>query len=221
MVDSSIGGKTGVNYGGIKNILGTFHQPELVCIDPKFLKSLDKKQIYSGIGEVIKYGLISDPKILDILTKNYNCIIQLKDMDLISNIIYQSCLVKKNFIEKDMFDTGYRNILNFGHTLGHIIESKYQIQKITHGESVINGMFLSLKLSIYKKIISDKNYNSIIAIFNQLQIKNNYKLYKSDIEKVNFDKKTTNNSIRFILLENIGSPIICDDISVKDILKIL
>ena len=221
MVDSSIGGKTGVNYEGVKNVLGAFHQPQLVCIDPLFLKSLDKKQIYSGIGEVIKYGLISDPKILDNLIKNYNCIIQVKDLDLISNIIYQSCLAKKLFIEKDVLDEGYRNILNFGHTLGHIIESKYQLQGITHGESVINGMFLSLKLSHYKKIISDKNYSSIMDIFNKLEIKHNYKLEKSDLEKINFDKKTTNNSIRFILLESIGCPMICDDISIKDILKII
>ncbi len=221
MVDSSIGGKTGVNYEGVKNVLGSFHQPELVCIDPLFLKSLNEKQIYSGLGEVIKYGLISDSKILDNLIKNYNCIIQVKDIDLISNIIYQSCLVKKLFIEKDVLDEGYRNILNFGHTLGHIIESKYQFQNITHGESIINGMFLSLKLSINKKIISDKNYSLIMDIFNKLEIKNNYKLEKSDIEKINFDKKTTNNSIRFILLENIGCPMICDDISIKDILKIV
>ena len=221
MVDSSIGGKTGVNYNGIKNMLGTFHQPELVCIDPKFLNSLDEREVYSGIGEIVKYGLISDQKILSTLIENYNCIIQLKKMDLITDIIYQSCLVKKKFIEKDVLDKGYRNILNFGHTLGHIIESKYQFQSITHGESIMNGMFLSLQLSMYKKIISNKNYNSILSIFNNLKIKNNYKLNKSDIEKINFDKKTNDDRIRFILLKNIGCPIICDDILIEDILAII
>ena len=117
MVDSSIGGKTGVNYKGVKNVLGAFHQPQLVCIDPLFLKSLDDKQVYSGIGVIIKYGLISDSKILDNLIKNYSCIVQVKDIDLISNIIYQSCLVKKIFIEKDVLDEGYRNILNLIRTL--------------------------------------------------------------------------------------------------------
>lgn len=221
MVDSSIGGKTGVNYNGIKNMLGTFHQPELVCIDPSFLSSLNKEQIYSGVGEIVKYGLISNKKILSTLIENYNCIIQLKNIDLIADIIYQSCLVKKKFIEEDVLDKDYRNILNFGHTLGHIIESKYQFQSITHGESIMNGMFLSLKLSMYKKMISNKNYNSILSIFNKLKIKNNYKLNKLDIEKINFDKKTNDHRIRFILLESIGNPIICDDVSIEDVLKII
>jgi 3-dehydroquinate synthase len=221
MVDSSLGGKTGVNFNMTKNVLGTFHQPELVYIDPTFLKTLSKKQIYSGIGEIVKYGLISNRKLLDQLTNNYDCIVQLKNFELIKEIIYQSCLVKKLFIEKDELDNGFRNILNFGHTLGHIIESKYQHKKITHGESILIGMYLSLKLSKQKKIMSEKIYNSILDIFKKFNINKNYKIDNSDLEKINFDKKANNHRLRFILLENFGCPNICDDITKDDIKKII
>ena len=221
MVDSSIGGKTGVNHNNIKNLLGTFHHPELVCIDPNFLTTLNERQIYSGLGEVIKYGLIDNKEILDFLVKNYNCIIQLKDFDLISELIYNSCMVKKKFIEKDVYDNGYRNNLNFGHTLGHIIESKFQSENITHGESILNGMYLSLKLSYFKKVISNKDYNIILDFFNQLKIKNKFKLNTSDLAKIKFDKKSKNHKIRFILLKNIGIPIMSDDITIKDIVQII
>ena len=221
MVDSSLGGKTAVNFNMTKNVLGTFHQPELVYIDPTFLKTLSKKHIYSGIGEIVKYGLISNRKILDQLINNYDCIVQLKNFELIKEIIYQSCLVKKLFIEKDELDNGFRNILNFGHTLGHIIESKYQHKKITHGESILIGMYLSLKLSKKKKIMSKKIYNSILDIFKKFNINKNYKIDSSDLEKINFDKKANNHRLRFILLENFGCPNICDDITKDDIKKII
>ncbi len=221
MVDSSIGGKTGVNYNNIKNFLGTFHHPELVLIDPDFLLTLNQKQIYSGLGEIVKYGLIDNKEILDDLALNYDCIIQLKKTNLISKLIYKSCLVKKKFIEKDVYDNDYRNILNFGHTLGHIIEVKFQSESITHGEAVLNGMYLSLKLSRFKEILSKKHYNEILVLLEKFNIENKYKLNISDLEKINFDKKSNNHRIRFILLKNIGVPIISDQITIKDIEKII
>tara|TARA_Y100001970_G_scaffold48790_1_gene61936 strand:+ start:11269 stop:12330 length:1062 start_codon:yes stop_codon:yes gene_type:complete len=221
MVDSSMGGKTGVNYNKIKNFLGSFHHPELVLIDPNFLLTLDQKQVYSGLGEIIKYGLIDDKKILTNLIKNYNCIIQLKRLDIISDLIYKSCLVKKKFIEQDVYDKGYRNILNFGHTLGHIIETKFQSEKITHGEAILHGIFLSLKLSHLKKVLSKDKYNEILALLEKLNIQNKYKLNSLDIEKINFDKKSNNHSIRFVLIEDIGVPIVLDNITIQDIEEII
>ena len=221
MVDSSLGGKTAINYGGFKNIIGSFYQPVRVCIDPGALSSLSEKDMRSGMGEIIKYGFIHSPDIINVLLENYNCIIQQKDKDLLLHIIYQCCLIKKHYIESDERDEGIRNILNFGHTLGHLIETKHQSLSITHGEAVINGMFLAIELSYSKGIMSHNNYINIKDICKNLNIEYNYKLNSNDIDNIKYDKKQSYKKSRFILLKNIGEPIICNDISKDDILNII
>ena len=155
------------------------------------------------------------------MKENYNCIIQLKNKDLILNIIFQCCSIKKIYIESDEKDEGVRNILNFGHTLGHLIESKYQSQEISHGEAIINGMRLAIELSYFKKLMSREVYSQIKDICKILNINYNYKLNSDDIENIKYDKKQSSNRYRFILLQNIGEPIICDDISKDDILSVI
>jgi len=221
MVDSSLGGKTAVNYSGIKNIIGSFYQPAMVCIDPDMLFTLSNKDIRSGIGEIIKYGMISKCSIIDKLTENYNCIIQLKNKDLILDIIFECCSIKKQFIESDERDMGARNILNFGHTLGHLIESKYQFKDISHGEAIINGMRLAIELSYLKKLMPLEVYSKLKDICEILNINYNYKLNSDDIDNIKYDKKQSSNRYRFILLKNIGEPIIYDDISKDDILSVI
>ena len=221
MVDSSLGGKTAINYAGIKNIIGSFYQPVRVCIDPNMLSSISKEDIRSGVGEIIKYGLIHDSNIIHQLSENYNCIIQQKNKDLMLDIIFQCCSIKKLYIESDEKDEGMRNILNFGHTLGHLIESKYQSSSITHGEAIINGMFLAIELSHLKGVMSHKHYKRIKDICKILHIEYNYKLSSSDIDNIKYDKKQSHDKSRFILLKDIGEPIICDDISKDDILNII
>ena len=221
MVDSSLGGKTAVNYSGIKNIVGSFYQPAMVCIDPNMLATLSNKDIRSGIGEIIKYGMIYKSSIIDKLSNNYNCIIQLKNKKLMLDIIFECCSIKKRYVESDERDTGIRNILNFGHTLGHLIESKYQSENISHGESIINGMRLAIELSYFKKIMSTKVYYQLKDICKILNITYAYKLNADDIENIKYDKKQSSNKYKFILLKNIGEPIICDDISKDDILSII
>ena len=221
MVDSSLGGKTAINYSGIKNIIGSFYQPSMVFIDPDMLLTLSDKDIRSGIGEIIKYGMIYKCSIIDKLTKNYNCIIQLKNKDLLLDIIFECCSIKKNYIESDERDIGIRNILNFGHTLGHLIESKYQSEDISHGEAIINGIRLSIELSYFKKLMSLEVYSKLMNICEILNIHYNYKLNEKDIDSIKYDKKQSSDRYRFILLKNIGEPIICDDISKDDILSVI
>ena len=221
MVDSSLGGKTAINYAGIKNIIGSFYQPTRVCIDPNMLFTLSDRDIRSGLGEIIKYGMIYDYNIINKLSQNYNCIIQQKNKDLIRDIIFQCCSIKKIYIESDEKDQGVRNILNFGHTLGHLIESKYQSDSITHGEAIINGMFLAIELSYSKEIMDVDIYHKIKDICKLLNVEYNYKLNSSDIENIKYDKKQSYDNHRFILLKDIGEPIICDDISKDDILSVI
>ena len=128
---------------------------------------------------------------------------------------------ENTYIESDERDEGIRNILNFGHTLGHLIETKHQSLSITHGEAVINGMFLAIELSYSKGIMSHDNYIKIKDICKNLNIEYNYKLNSNDIDNIKYDKKQSYNKSRFILLKNIGEPIICNDISKDDILNII
>ena len=221
MVDSSLGGKTAVNFGDIKNLVGTFHQPSAVFINPSYLRTLKENEIRSGMGEIIKYSLIGNKELLNIIRGNYNCIIHLTNLVLIEEIIFKCCAIKKHYIEIDEYDIGERNTLNFGHTLGHIIEKKYQNEGITHGEAILNGIFLAVELSFLKNILKKVDYNKINNYLHQLNVGYNYKLYEDDLKKINFDKKAMNNKIKFILLKGIGKPVICDDISKTDLLKII
>lgn len=131
MVDASVGGKTGVNYQGLKNYIGCFYQPSCVIVDPVFLQTLDQRQFNNGMAEVIKYGCIKDKRLLnDIMQPNLD----------IEDIIERSINIKKYFVEQDEHDHHVRHALNFGHTYGHAIESYYQFDKYLHGEAISIGM---------------------------------------------------------------------------------
>ena len=221
MVDSCVGGKTGLNLNSFKNVIGTFHHPTYVFIDPLFLKSLPKKHMLSGIGEIVKYGFIQDPSIIKTLIDNLTDIIDCIDIETIHKIIYKCLSIKCDIVQKDEKDTSMRHILNFGHTFGHIIESKYHKNGISHGEAVLHGIHLAIKLSFYKRVISHNVFDELKNILNSLNIENNYRLNKSDIDKIAFDKKNTFDEFKFILLEDIGKPIISDKISKDDILQII
>lgn len=143
MVDASVGGKTGVNYQGLKNYIGCFYQPSCVIIDPVFLQTLDQRQFNNGMAEVIKYGCIKDKRLLnDIMQPNID----------IEDIIERSINVKKYFVEQDEHDHHVRHALNFGHTYGHAIESYYQFDKYLHGEAISIGMNMKCNDPLLKEV---------------------------------------------------------------------
>lgn len=143
MVDASVGGKTGVNYQGLKNYIGCFYQPSCVIIDPVFLQTLDQRQFNNGMAEVIKYGCIKDKRLLnDIMQPNID----------IEDIIERSINVKKYFVEQDEHDHHVRHALNFGHTYGHAIESYYQFDKYLHGEAISIGMNMKCDDPLLKEV---------------------------------------------------------------------
>ena len=132
-IDSSIGGKTAINFGGIKNIVGAFYQPKKVLIDPELLKTLPQRQISNGLAEAVKMALTSDPALFDLFEK--------EDIAAhIDEIIVRSLNIKKNVVEQDEKETGLRRILNFGHTIGHGIESSGEMSALYHGECVALGL---------------------------------------------------------------------------------
>jgi len=209
-VDSSIGGKTGVNSSHGKNLIGSFYQPRLVLIDTTFLKSLPKKEMVCGYAEILKHSIIKDKKFFIWLEKNTNAILNKKKEKLIY-AIKKSCQIKMYFVSKDVKERNMRMILNFGHTFAHAIEAKNKYsKKITHGEAVLAGMILAVKLSILTKRCGYEVLERILKIYNTnnltyvLKNNSNYKWIKSLIPYLKNDKKNNDEKINFLLLKKIG-----------------
>jgi 3-dehydroquinate synthase len=211
-VDSSIGGKTGVNTKYGKNLIGSFYQPDLVVSDINFLKSLPKRELICGYGEVLKHSLIADKKFFYFLDKNISKILTLES-PYIEKVIYKSCLIKKRIVESDEKEISLRKILNFGHTFAHAYEATLNYsKKLNHGEAVILGIKIASKFSFINKLLSIKEFQLIENHTNKLNLNNNTnKLFsKKDINKIlSFmikDKKNITEKINLILLKKIGSP---------------
>ena len=195
-MDSSIGGKTGIDFSDRKNILGCFKQPLRVLIDPLALNTLSKKEFNNGMGELIKHACIGNKNLFTLLK-------QTKKID--EEIIYQSLLVKKHFVEIDEFDLKERMILNFGHTFGHIIELENNLK---HGEAVSLGIVMALKLGIDLKISQESDLIQIIELLKLYDLPCYEIDYKPYLLKTLEDKKNLAGTINFILLEELEKPII-------------
>ncbi|MDA7770101.1 3-dehydroquinate synthase [Candidatus Pelagibacter sp.] len=212
-VDSSIGGKTGINSKYGKNLIGAFYQPSLVISDIIFLKSLPKREIICGYGEILKHAIISDKKFFSFLDINGFQILNLAS-PLIEKAIFKSCSIKKKVVETDEKETGIRKILNFGHTFAHAYEATLGYsKKLNHGEAVILGIKTAAKFSLINKILSVKEFNLIENHLNKLNLPNDiYKFFSiKDLNKIlsfmKKDKKNNTNKINLVLLKKIGSPI--------------
>ena len=205
MTDSSIGGKVGINTNQGKNLIGAFYQPKAVYINPDFLKTLPKKEHKNGMAEIIKYSLISN--------------LNLNDSE--ENIIYNSCKIKADIVSLDEREGNIRKILNFGHTIGHVIEKYYNYSKYTHGEAIAIGM-MSMALISEKQGIAQNISKRIKELLESNSLP--YSLpnipKKDFIEILNKDKKATDNYIDCVLLENIGKPVIYK-LSPSDIFSLL
>ena len=212
-VDSSIGGKTGINSKYGKNLIGAFYQPSLVISDINFLKSLPKREIICGYGEILKHALISDKKFFTFLNKNGSKILNLKS-PLIEKTIFQSCSIKKKVVEIDEKEMGIRKILNFGHTFAHAYEATLGYsKKLNHGEAVILGIKTAAKFSLLNNILSIKDFNLIENHLNKLNLPKNINKFFSikNLNKIlsymKKDKKNNTKKINLVLLKKIGSPI--------------
>ena len=222
-VDSSIGGKTGINTKFGKNLIGSFYQPKLVISDTSFLKTLPKREIICGYGEILKHSLISNKKFFKFLNKNFNEIINLKS-PFIEKTIYESCKIKKNVVEKDEKEKNLRKFLNFGHTFGHAFEANLGFsKKLNHGEAVLLGMKTALDFSLKKKILHKQDYGIINQHIKISKLPNNIKKYftKKDINSIlsfmTKDKKNVSDRINLILLKKIGIPIIMKNLDKKSL----
>ena len=223
-VDSAVGGKTAINTKYGKNLVGTFKQPIAVISSLNTLRTLKKRELTAGYAEVIKYALIADKKFFNWLIINGKDIINLNP-NACSHAIKTSCLIKAKIVSKDEEESGVRALLNLGHTFGHAIESINKFSnKILHGEAVLIGIILAIKLSVKLNLCKPEVLDKCQKHFGKLNLQYNLKDFKikpelnNFLELLKFDKKTKNGNINFILIKNIGEGIICDSVK-NDILS--
>jgi len=212
-VDSSIGGKTGINTTYGKNLIGTFYQPNLVISDTSFLKSLPYREIVCGYAEILKHSLIKDKKFFTYLNKNVNYILKIKST-YIEKAIYKSCLIKKLIVEKDENEKNLRKILNFGHTFAHAYEATLNYsKKLNHGEAVLLGIMSATKFSFNNNLLSKKDFTLIKSHLLKPKLFINLKkfFFIKDLNRIitfmKKDKKNNTNKINLVLLKKIGKPI--------------
>lgn len=216
-VDSSVGGKTGIDFLGNKNIIGAFYQPDLVYININTLATLQNREFASGMAEVIKYGLIYDREFYNYIIQNKEDIRQSK-VDILQHIIKRSCEIKAEIVAEDERETGKREILNFGHTFGHAIESSCNFS-ILHGEAIAIGFMAALRLSgISEEDITEvRSLLKFFALPVSIEIGD---IARDDIyNQMLLDKKTKNAMITFILLKKIGKAFSENNIQKYDILQ--
>ena len=221
MVDSSVGGKTGINHPLGKNMIGAFHQPIAVIIDTEILRTLSKRQFNAGMAEVIKYGIIKDKNFFKWITKN--CLnIKLQDPESIIKIVKRSCEIKAEIVSQDEEEKNIRALLNLGHTFGHAIENVLGYGKWLHGEAIACGFLIASSVAIQNKTMSINQYNDIKNLLEVFDLPT--KLPKNiNIENLFnamlVDKKVKDNKMVYVLPNGIGDSYITNKISRKIVMK--
>ncbi len=216
-VDSSIGGKCGVNHPLGKNLIGSFKHPKLVLIDTYTLKTLPRKEFMAGMAEVIKYALIKNKRFFNYINKNYEKILGLHDED-ITKIVHTCATIKSQVVTEDELENGTRALLNFGHTFGHAIEASKNFKGILHGEAVSIGMNIASAISADRGHLNHEEY---CEIEDMLDTMNMPTMIPKDVnvlslmKHLNHDKKKISGKNRFILLKEIGDAFIDDKINDK------
>ena len=211
-VDSSIGGKVAVDHGQVKNIIGAFYQPRLVISDIDTLKTLPAGELATGLAEVIKSAAIRNREFFAFLEKNLG---RAKSLDegVLEEIVFQTAKIKAEIVEKDERDSGLRNILNYGHTIGHAVESVSDF-KIGHGQAVAIGMLAAARISNMMGILDENETRRLRGVINDAGLPTEIPNLKMEdiIQAMKHDKKVFQDKVRFVLLKSIGSAFITDEV---------
>ena len=222
MVDSSIGGKTGINLPEGKNLVGVFWQPKAVVIDPEILQSLPDREFTSAMGEVIKYGAILDRVLFDLIEENIDDILYNNNPSLLTEIISCCAQLKSDVVVSDEREGDRRRILNFGHTIGHALETYFGFEKLRHGEAIAYGMIAAGNLSNEYQKLTIEHCELLKKTINKLPLPKLPEFDSSKVLKIiQKDKKIEKGSLNFILLEEIGRAVVKDNINEQSIINVL
>jgi 3-dehydroquinate synthase len=205
-VDSSVGGKTGVNHENGKNLIGAFYQPKLVIIDVAVLRTLPPRELVAGLAEVIKYGIIQDPALFQLLEQRLENLLGL-DRELLSQVIAVSCAIKARVVEADERENDIRAVLNFGHTIGHALEAVTGYRQLLHGEALGVGMVKAAALSVQHGFCDSASFNRVVALVRKaglpVEMPPGVSL-QNLIQAMEVDKKVAGGKIKFVMCEGIG-----------------
>ncbi len=226
-VDSSIGGKTGINNNFGKNLVGSFYPPDLVITDTIFLNSLPKREMICGYGEIFKHAIIANKRNFDFINKNKNRILN-KYSPFIEKAIFESCKIKKTVVEKDEKEKNLRKVLNFGHTFAHAYEGTLKFsKKLNHGEAVILGIESASKFSYQNGILNKFDLQKILNHIESLNLKFSLRSFfkknkiSTIINYMKMDKKNENSNINLVLIKKIGKLVINTQFNNKKIKNFL
>ncbi|HEY9167413.1 MAG TPA: 3-dehydroquinate synthase [Candidatus Kryptonia bacterium] len=212
MVDSSVGGKVGVNNSFGKNMVGAFHQPRSILMNTRFLDTLPKEELVCGLGEVVKYGVLRGEAFFDFLETNHARLLN-RDKRTLQRTIKMSVETKKRYIERDVRETGIRAHLNLGHTIGHALESATGYGTFKHGEAVLIGLVAESHVAMHMKLLRPSGFERILTMVRQIaQHKSARVSIDAVIKKLIFDKKVRSGKVRFVLPAAIGKVVIRDDV---------
>jgi 3-dehydroquinate synthase len=216
-VDSSVGGKTGLNYGEHKNMIGTFHQPGAVLISPEWLASLTPREFSAGLAEVIKCGVIRDLELLRILEEEDPQ--RLGRSPRLEEVVARALMVKAHMVEEDERDYGLRHLLNFGHTVGHALEAATGFTRFLHGEAVSLGMLASLRLSCVVAGLSDDEVARVEAVLERhgLPVSANGIDLDRTLDGLNFDKKVESTGSAWVLTPRLGTASVFSQVPISQI----
>jgi len=219
--DSSIGGKVAINHGLLKNKIGAFYQPRLTISDISTLKTLSPRELSDGLAEIIKHGAILDGEFFSYLEENLDQIKSLDDQ-VLETIVFRSAKIKAEVVEKDELDLGLRNILNYGHTVGHAIESVSEL-KVWHGEAVAIGMIVEARISNKLGILGKNEVNRLKDLIARAGLPTELPSLELEklIQAMKHDKKILQDKLRFVLPKSIGEVFITDEVSPSLIEQVL
>lgn len=221
-VDSSIGGKVGVNLASGKNLVGSFHSPSLVVCDPDVLATLGRREFRAGLYEVVKYGVISSATLFDRVAGGLAAIFN-RDSDVLTPLVADCCRIKAEVVMADERESGLRRILNFGHTVGHALEALTEYRRFRHGEAIAYGMLAAARLSHQRGLMTDDDESRLATVVRDMgPLPPIADLRSSDaIDVIGRDKKVVAGRLHFVLARGIGATEIVADVQTKELVAVM
>jgi 3-dehydroquinate synthase len=221
-VDSSIGGKVGVNHQLGKNLIGAFHQPAVVVTDPRLLATLKRREFRSGLYDVVKYGMIASRDLFDRVMRETKALFA-RDPAVLMPVIVESCRIKADVVSADERESGLRRVLNFGHTVGHALEAITKYRRFRHGEAIAYGMLAAADLAVARGALNDREREALARLITKLgplPAVNDLSAARV-LEAVRHDKKVVDGRLHFVIAIAIGATMIVDDVTEPELAAVL